>query len=101
MLFGKSGVLWSYNNASLRATPHHTSFPELPEGQQQLIRPGLEAPRDPDMDRRVREHLEVRGDSPRDLIAAALVAASFLREQNGFDRTPEQTIRSRGISPSV
>jgi len=61
----------------------------------------LEALRDPDMDRRVREHLEARGDSPRDLIAAALVAARFLREQNGFDRAPEQTIRARGISPSA
>jgi len=84
-----------------QATPHHTPFPELPERQQQLIRVGLEALRDPDMDRRVREHLEARGDSPRDLIAAALVAARFLREQNGFDRAPEETIRARGVSPSA
>ena len=82
-------------------TPHHTPFPELPEGQQRLICAGLHALRDPDMDRRVREHLEARGDSPRDLIAAALVAARFLREQNGLDRAPEQTIRARGISPSA
>ena len=84
-----------------QATAHHTPFPELPEGQQRHIRTGLEALRDPDMHRRVREHLQARGDSPRDLIAAALVAARFLREQNGLDRAPDQTIRTRGISPSV
>lgn len=39
--------------------------------------------RDPEMARRVREHLEARGDSPRDLIAGALVAARFKREQTG------------------
>jgi hypothetical protein len=80
-------------------TPHHTAFHELPEGQQQLIRARLEALRD--MNRRVREHLRAHGDSPRDLIAAALVAARFYREQNGFDRTPEPQIRTRGTSPSV
>ena len=84
-----------------QTTPHHTPFPELPEGQQRLIRAGLEALRDPDMDRRVREHLEARGESPRDLIAAALVAARFHREQNGSDRAPEQLLRERGPSQSV
>lgn len=84
-----------------QATPHRTAFHELPEGQQRLIRTGLEALRDPDMNRRVHEHLEARGDSPRDLIAAALVAARFHREQNGFDRAPEQLLRPRGISQSV
>jgi hypothetical protein len=69
--------------------------------QQRIIRSGLQALRDPNMDRRVREHLEARGDSPRDLISAALVAARFLREQTGLDRAPEHTIRARGISPSV
>jgi hypothetical protein len=33
------------------------------------------------MGRRVREHLDARGDPPRDLIAAAFVAAPFEREQ--------------------
>lgn len=84
-----------------QATPHRTAFPELPDGQQRLIRAGLEALRDPDMNRRVHEHLEARGDSPRDLIAAALVAARFLREQNGLDRSPEQLLRDRGPSQSV
>jgi hypothetical protein len=84
-----------------QATPHRTAFPDLPEGQQGLIRVGLEALRDPEMNRRVHEHLEARGDSPRDLIAAALVAARFHREQNGFDRAPEQLLRPRGISQSV
>lgn len=84
-----------------QATPHHTPFPELPEGQKRLIVAGLEALRDPDMDRRVREHLEARGDSPRDLIAAALVAGRFHREQNGFGRAPEQLLRERGPSQSV
>jgi len=61
----------------------------------------LEALRDPDMNRRVHEHLQARGDSPRDLIAAALVAGRFHREQSGFDREPEQLLRPRGISRSV
>lgn len=84
-----------------QSTPHRTPFHELPEGQQRLIRVGLQALRDPDMDRRVREHLRARGDSPRDLIAAALVAARFHREQNGFDRAQEQQLQTRGISRSA
>jgi hypothetical protein len=82
-------------------TPHRTAFPDLPEGQQRLIRAGLQALRDPDMNRRVREHLEARGDSPRDLIAAALVAERFHREQNGTDRAPDQLLRERGSSQFV
>jgi hypothetical protein len=63
---------------------HSTAIHELPEAQKRLIHAGLEAMRDPEMARRVREHLEARGDSPRDLIAAALVAARFTREQAGI-----------------
>ncbi len=51
-----------------QTTPHRTAFHELPEGRQQLIRDGLETLRDPEMNRRVHERLEARGDSPRDLI---------------------------------
>jgi hypothetical protein len=54
----------------------------LAEGQKRLVPTVLEPPRNPEMQRRVREHLEARGDSPRDLISAALVAARFHREQN-------------------
>lgn len=82
-------------------TPPRTAFYELPESQQRLIRAGLQALRDPDMDRRVREHLEARGDSPRDLIAAALVAARFHREQNGIDRNGEAPNRGQGVSQSA
>lgn len=64
-----------------QSRPHSTAIHELPEGQQRLIHAGLKALRDPNMERRVREHLEARGDSPRDLIAAAFVAARFVREQ--------------------
>lgn len=91
----------SRSQSRRQATPHRTAFPDLPEGQKRLILAGLEALRDTDMDRRVREHLEARGDSPRDLIAAALVAARFHREQNGSDRAAEQLLRERGPSQSV
>jgi hypothetical protein len=62
---------------------------------------GFEALRDPEMNRRVHEHLEARGDSPRDQIAAALVASRFLRERIGLDRAPEQILRDCGTSQPV
>ena len=73
----------------------------MPEGQRQLVRAGLEALRDPEMERRVREHLEARGDSPRDLISAALVAARFHREQNVLNRNAETPTCAQGVSSSV
>jgi hypothetical protein len=71
----------------------------LPEGQQRLIHAGLEALRDPEMERRVHAHLESRGDSPRDLISAALVAARFQREQQGAGSMAQEARRALGISP--
>ena len=70
---------------------HSTAIHDLPEAQQRLIRSGLEALRDPDMDRRVSAHLQARGDSPRDVIAAALVAGRFQREQIGFGQMQQDT----------
>lgn len=77
---------------------HATAVHELPEGQQRLIRVGLEALRDPDMERRVSAHLQARGDSPRDLIAAALVAGRFQREQSGFGRMPQKNGGMKQVS---
>ena len=80
---------------------HATPIQNLPEGQQRLIRAGLEALRDPEMERRVHAHLEARGDSPRDLIAAAFVAARFQREQNGSAAMTAAPARSNGVSQSA
>jgi hypothetical protein len=80
---------------------HATAIHDLPEGQQRLIRAGLEALRDPEMERRVHAHLEARGDSPRDLIGAALVAARFHREQNGIAAASTGPKRSNGVSQSA
>lgn len=78
-----------------------TAIHDLPEGQQRLIRVGIEALRDPEMERRVRAHLEARGDLPRDIIAAALVAARFHREQNGFALAAAAVKQSNGVSQSA
>lgn len=70
-------------------------------GQRRLIRAGVEALQDPEMERRVRAHLEARGDSPHDLITAAFVAARFHWEQNGFDRNSEAPNHEQGVSQSA
>ncbi len=80
---------------------HATAIHDLPEGQQRLIRAGLAALRDPDMERRVHAHLKARGDTPRDVIGAALVAARFHREQNGSALDADATKRSSGVSHSA
>lgn len=56
---------------------------DLPEGQRRLIRTGLEALRDPEMERRVHAHLQTRGDFRPDLITTALLAARLEREGHG------------------
>ena len=80
---------------------HTAAIHDLPEGQRRLIRAGLEALRDPEMERRVHAHLEARGDSPRDLIAAALVAARFHREQSGMERAITGLAPAAGVSQSA
>jgi hypothetical protein len=78
-----------------------TTIHDMPEGQRRLVRAGLEALRDPEMERRVRAHLEERGDSPRDLISAALVAARFHRGQSAPDRNPQAPNGGQSVSQST
>ena len=70
----------------------------MPEPQRQLVPRGLEALRDPEPKRKVDAHLEAHGDSQRDLIAAALVAARLQRDSVGASPNPEPPSRRNGVS---
>ena len=68
------------NQPRQSATIGTSVITDLPEGMRLLVQAGVEALRDPAMEQRVHEHLKGRGDSPRDVIGAALVAGRFQRE---------------------
>lgn len=60
-----------------------TSFDDMPESLKRQILFGLEALRDPQMERRVHEHLAALGESPRNVFHAAMIASRFRREATG------------------
>ena len=82
------------------ATSGTTQVADLPENLQRLIHDGVEALRDPRMERLVREHLEGRGDSTRDMIKLAMVAGRFQREQEGAVSSSPRSENGRSVFQS-
>ena len=74
-----------------RANRGPTAVADVPEGMRRLVEAGVEALRDPAMERRVREHLSARGHPARDVISAALVAGRFRREAENQSRPISQS----------
>jgi hypothetical protein len=60
-----------------------TNLDDMPESLRRQIHVGLQALRDPDMESRVREHLAMLGESPRNVVHAAMIAGRFQREATG------------------
>ena len=82
------------------ATAGTTQVADLPESLRRLIHEGVEALRDPSMERLVRQHLEGRGDSTRDMIKLAMVAGRFQREQAGSVSVSSRSENGRSVFQS-
>jgi hypothetical protein len=69
----------------------------MPESLKRQIHVGLQALRDPDMERRVCEHLATLGESPRNVVHAAMIAGRFQREAAGAATNGESSEASNDM----